>query len=206
MRLTLDGSVVVFHDRTLERASGGADLRAIHRLAARDLPVHADGERIPLLSEVLDLLAGHIVNVELKTDVQASTILGDVPQRVRLVRAVSRVVAAARDVTVRFSSFDPLAVLALAATSPRVPRAILVDKQPLRLATPTALALRPAVVAAHLEDSLCTPERVSRLARAGLSVAAWTVNDPSRARDLAAHGVAWLITDAPGAVVSALAR
>ncbi|MDB4941476.1 MAG: hypothetical protein JWP97_1010 [Labilithrix sp.] len=205
MRLTRDGIPVVFHDRTLERVSGGADRRSIAQLVARELPVHACGERIPRLAEVLEALRGTIVNVEVKTDVQPRTLLGEVPQRLRLVRAVTQVVAAARDVEVRFSSFDPLALLALAALAPRVARAILVDRTPARAATPLALSMRRAVSAAHLEETLCTPERVARLRRAGLTVAAWTVNDPARAKELASLGVSWLITDAPGALVQALA-
>ncbi|WP_258168918.1 glycerophosphodiester phosphodiesterase [Salmonella enterica] len=39
VRLAADGEPVVFHDATLERATGGADKRPIHRVRARDLPL-----------------------------------------------------------------------------------------------------------------------------------------------------------------------
>jgi glycerophosphoryl diester phosphodiesterase len=130
--------------------------------------------------------------------------LGEVPDRLRLARAVAAVVRQVPGADVLFSSFDPLIVAALAGIAPRVPRAILLDASTPRAALPLALALRPAVVAAHLEASLCTPQRVARLRRAGLRVAAWTVNDPERAAALVALGVSWLITDAPGAVRDAL--
>ena len=104
----------------------------------------------------------------------------------------------------RFSSFDPLVVVALAAVAPRVPRAILVDRTMPGTSTALALAMRPAVVAAHLHHSLLTPLRAARLTRSGLALAAWTVNDADRAKDLVGLGVSWLITDAPGLLVSAL--
>jgi glycerophosphoryl diester phosphodiesterase len=104
-----------------------------------------------------------------------------------------------------FSSFDPLTVVALAAAAPRVPRAMLVGMNTPRAATALPLALRYAIVAAHLDEALVTKARVERLARSRLRVAAWTVNDPDRARELVALGVQWLITDAPGRVASALA-
>jgi glycerophosphoryl diester phosphodiesterase len=85
-----------------------------------------------------------------------------------------------------------------------VPRAILVGGRTARLATSMPVALRGAVVAAHLEDSLATPPRIARLLESGLRVVVWTVNDPARAVALAAEGASWVITDRPRAIVSAL--
>ncbi|MEA2751598.1 MAG: glycerophosphoryl diester phosphodiesterase [Myxococcales bacterium] len=200
MRLTADGVPVVFHDTTLARATGGADPRAVHRVAYAELPLLRGGERIPRLVEALDALRDRLVNVEIKADVAVASRLGEVPQRLRLVRAAAAVVKQAKNVEVVFSSFDPLMVVALAAMLPRVPRAILVGTTTPRVATALPLAMRAAVVAAHLDDSLLTVARVRRLLGAGLRVAAWTVNDPARADALAALGVAWVITDAPGAI------
>lgn len=195
---------VVFHDTTLERASGGADLRVIAETKLAELPCLAGGERIPRLSEVLDALRGRVVNVELKADVAPSSLLFDVHERLRLARASAAVVKAASRTEVIFSSFDPLVVVSLAAVLPRVPRAILVGTRTPRAATALPLALKPAVVAAHLDEVLITAARVERLKRASLRVAAWTVNDPSRARRLVAVGVQWIITDSPGLMVATL--
>jgi glycerophosphoryl diester phosphodiesterase len=84
-----------------------------------------------------------------------------------------------------------------------VPRGILVGERMDRLSTALPLAMRTMVVAAHLQDPLVTTARVVRLARAGLRVCAWTVNDVDRARQLAAYGVEWMITDRPGVLVAA---
>ena len=96
-------------------------------------------------------------------------------------------------------------VVALRAIAPRVPRAILVDRSTPRAATALALAMKPAVFAAHLHDSLLTPARAARLTRSGLALAAWTVNDVERAKVLVDLGVSWLITDAPGLLVRGFA-
>lgn len=204
MRLTADGVPVVLHDTTLERSTGGADSRPVHRVRFAELPLLSGGERIPRLADALAALRGSVVNVEIKADVAPMSILGDVPDRLRLVRATAAVVKESREVEVVFSSFDPLMVVALAAVAPRTPRAILVGTTTPRAATALPLAMRPAVVAAHLHESLLTAQRVERLLRAKLRVAAWTVNDPARARSLVAMGVSWIITDSSRAVVAAL--
>ena len=191
---------MVFHDTTLTRATGGADDRAVHKVAHADLPLLRGGERIPRLDEALEAMRDRLVNVELKADVAPTARLGEVAQRLRLVRATAVVVKRAARVETVFSSFDPLIVVALAAALPRVPRAILVGTTTPRVATALPLAMRPAVVAAHLDDALLTRARIERLLRAGLRVVAWTVNDPARADALAELGVAWVITDAPGAI------
>jgi len=204
VRLTADGVPVVFHDTKLSRGTARADERPIHKVGFAELPLLFGGERIPRLDEALELLRGKLVNVELKADVAPSSLLGDVPERLRLVRATAAVVKKATLVDVLFSSFDPLMVVALAAILPRTPRAILVGTSTPRAATALPLAMRSAVVAAHLDASLITTARVERLARSELRVAAWTVNDPERAASLVAMGVPWIITDKPGLIVSRL--
>ncbi len=204
VRLTADGVPVVFHDPVLARSSPGEVVRSLARVSAADLPLLAGGERIPRLVDALAALRGHLVNVEIKTDVAALSLLGDVPDRLRLVRAAAAAVKSVGGVEVRFSSFDPLVVMALAAIAPRVPRAILVDRSTPRAATALALGMKPAVIAAHLHESLLTPARAGRLQRSGLRLAAWTVNDPARAAALVALGVTWLITDCPGLLRSSL--
>ena len=209
VRLTADGVPIALHDPTLTRTTGGLDTRAVHRLAYADLPPLrglAGGERIPRLIDALAALRGRIVNVEIKSDVAPASRLGDVPDRLRLVRAAAAAVKSVPGADVVFSSFDPLVVVALAAIAPRVPRAILVGASTPRAATALPLAMKPAVAAVHLEESLFTKLRAERLARSGLRLAAWTVNDPERAAALVALGIAWIITDVPGAIVSALAR
>jgi glycerophosphoryl diester phosphodiesterase len=194
----------VFHDTTLSRATAGADVRAVQKVAYAELPVLPGGCRIPRLSDVLGAMRGRVVNVEIKADTAPSSLLGDVHDRLRLARAAAAVVKSADGVDVVFSSFDPLIVMTLAVVLPAVPRAILVGMRTPRAATVLPLAMRPALAAAHLDQTLITPARVARLRRRSLRVAAWTVNDAARAVALVALGVEWIITDDPAAIVAAL--
>lgn len=183
VRLTADGTPVLVHDPLLK------DGRYLHRARAGDL-----AKTTATLDEALDLLAGRIVNVELKSDV---------PSRRALARAAVSSVMRARKSEVVFSSFDPFLVLACAALAPKVPRGILVGERMERLSTALPVGMRTMVVAAHLQDPLVTTPRVVRLARTGLRVCAWTVNDVDRARQLAAMGVEWVITDDPASMTAA---
>jgi glycerophosphoryl diester phosphodiesterase len=183
VRLSADGTPVLVHDPLTK------DGRYVYRVNAGDLPTTT-----ATLDDALDLLAGRVVNVELKSDV---------PSRRALARTAVSSVMRARRSEVVFSSFDPFLVLACAALAPGVARAILVGERTERLATALPIGMRSMVVAAHLQDPLVTTTRVVRLARRGLRVCAWTVNDVERARELAGLGIEWLITDKPGSMVAA---
>ncbi len=63
----LEGQLVVIHDPTLDRTTNGTGLVETCRLADLRLLDAGRGEKIPLLSEVFDLISGRCgLNVELK--------------------------------------------------------------------------------------------------------------------------------------------
>lgn len=160
-------------------------------VALNDLP-RIGGERVPTLVEALDLCRGKIVNVEVKADA---------PRRRELVRAVARDLArGGAGVEVVLSSFDPRFVMAFAAVAPRVPRAMLVGYGTPGPVVALPLALRPIIVAAHVEERLLAPAAIARLLRLRVRVVAWTVNDEARAEALVRAGVRWVISDRPGSV------
>jgi len=196
-RLTADGAVVVLHDPSLARITGGADTREVHRCSARDIAaIQVDGHPIPTLDEALELAGQRrvIVNVEIKADR---------PRRGALTLAALRCVARARcDVVV--SSFHP-GVCALArAVVPELEVALLTAQG----TYPSPHVLWPRIpkllTAIHVEDVEATEARLAAIARAGMRPVVWTVNDPARARLLAAWGARWIITDRPAAIVAAL--
>src|SRR5262249_49139755 len=161
------GEPVVLHDPTLTRVTGGRDDRPVHTVARADLPRLACGARIPDLADALDLCHGHIVNVEMKSDVPHSMVLGVASVRATA-REFARAGGAGRNVVV--SSFDPSQIALFAVASRRIPRAILVGPRTPRLGGLLPLALKRLVMAAHLEEGLTTASRVRRLAEAGLRV------------------------------------
>ena len=190
VRLNASGDVIVCHDVTLERVTEGRDRRAIHELSSEQCRAVrlAGGEPLPFLPDVLDWADRNdaCVNVELKEDVH---------QRRALVAAVARLTRprAARG-NVLISSFNALVVLGHRALAPRVPSAWLLEsEQALRL----PILSRLGSVALHPRHTLIDAPRLAAWKRHVARVHTWTVNDPQRARELAALGVDCLITDNP---------
>ncbi len=196
VRLTRDGIPVVAHDADLRSVTAGACVSRIADLTVGALPRLGGGEALPTLEQALDVCAGRgVVNVELKADV---------PDRRALVEHAARALRRCRRVDVVVSSFHPEIVLRAARELPSTPRAILVGARTRRLRIALPVAMSRVVEAAHVEDPSLDAVRVAWLSRIGLRVVAWTVNDVSRARQLAAWGARWIITDDPRALVQAM--
>ena len=192
------GEVVVIHDDSLARTTGHAALvtaspwSTIRMLDAGSWKGERfQGERIPLLSEVLKAFP-RLVNVELKCDraddfgLTAQTI-----EEIRKARAEERVL---------LSSFNPLCLLRARVMAPGIPRAMLFEREQ-RWRLRSSLAA-PAVgaCAVHPEHALATPGRVARWARRGYSVACWTVDDADLADRLYRSGVSGVFTNRPAAM------
>jgi glycerophosphoryl diester phosphodiesterase len=198
VRLDGSGRVIVLHDPTLARVTGGADSRHAEDIPSGELEQLdvGSGERVPLLADVLRWAQKHEqrVNVELKSDVRKRALLLD---------RVAAVVKSMPVPAVLFSSFDPRIVYWLSHHIPELPRAWLVhDKQ--RILKYALGAHWLGANAVHPEHVLASRERVARLKRTGLVVNVWTVNDPARARELAKNGVDAIISDTPGEILRAL--
>src|SRR5690606_41464123 len=102
---------------------------------------------------------------------------------------------------VLLSSLTSLALTVHRAPSPTVPSAWLTDSQ---LGCDLPWVARTGGAALHPNHALITPARLARWKAQVPHVHAWTVNDPARARELAALGVDCLITDNPGELRRAL--
>lgn len=196
------GEVVVCHDERLERlARLPWEVRTTPwwKLQRADVgtPLGFKPARIPLLEEVLQALPAHLlVNIELKCgradDGGLSHAVAGLVTRLGL---RERVVV---------SSFNPLCLVRLAAEAPDVRRGYLIH--PNKPWFPQAYVVSPLVSShsVHPHHRACTPERVADWRAAGLSVAAWTVDEAERARALQAMGVSYLITNRPRAMREAL--
>jgi glycerophosphoryl diester phosphodiesterase len=205
VRLVKTGEIVVAHDPALGRVTGGADRRAVEQLPwseARSVDI-GKGERIPLLSDVLDWAAQHdqLVNVEVKSDVK---------RRLDLLRGVIELLErhpfAARGVLL--SSFDPRFVWRLARSLPALPSAFLFHtKSPIARAAAlvgAATFTRLGARAVHPEHVLVTAPRMAAWRTRHALVGVWTVNDENRARELSGLGVDYIVSDRPGAILGAL--
>jgi glycerophosphoryl diester phosphodiesterase len=196
VRQAASGEVVVFHDEDLRRMTKGFDSRAVASLSLRALRQIdlGGGERIPTLQDVIDWIAPTdlLLNVEIKRDV---------PNRTALVFAVARLLRAQLKGRLIISSFDPFMLTPLALLLPRVPLAILFHAGQERH-NPWRWARSGLWQAAHPEFVMATADNIASLK--GRICNAWTVNDPTSARALAAAGIDGLITDQPGAIRAAV--
>ena len=155
------GEVVVLHDSTLGRTTGAVGLVAEtpwQRQRTLDAGAFKGeqfaGERIPLLSEVLEALPGLLINIELKCESLADDGL--------TARAVACVREARAEGRVLFSSFNPLCLRRARQLAPAIERALLFEQDaPFFLRSAAAAPLLDAA-ALHPEAVLATPAAVSR--------------------------------------------
>lgn len=200
-RLTADGVLVLCHDPRLERTTDGEGrISELPFAAVRDCdagicfgPEFA-GERMPALAEALLLCAelGLAANIEIKADhgrhyataaAVAATLKGLV----------------GRLPTLLVSSFQPSALAAFARGS-EAPLGILFRLVPRRW---QELARHCAVVGA--DHRRLTHRRAAQIRDAGYQLAAFTVNDPTRARQLYSWGVTSVFSDVPDIILAAVA-
>lgn len=196
VRLASCGTLVVGHDHDLSRFTGRATrvrTSSAWALSREDL---GGGEGIPSLDDVLRVLEGKIVNVEVKADD------GD---PVALARAVADSAKKWRAKHKRFivSSFEPKVLIELRRVAPEVERGLLLDPD-VREKNRALAALRdvaPRAIHPHWSEG---EERLRHWRQCGYDVHVWTVNEPALAQALAQCGVTSIITNHPAVMRSAL--
>jgi glycerophosphoryl diester phosphodiesterase len=193
VRLCRSGEVVVFHDPTLARCTGGRDRRSVADLDWSDLSRMdvGDGQTIPLLTQVLAWASERRlrVNVEMKRDV---------PNRGAVIRETARVLrtGAALPDDIIVSSFDPWMLARFGWSLPGVLFGYLFgsDQRLARSGWPAAVISADAV---HPQRTIVNASRCRTWQNRGNLINVWTVNDPVEARALSAMGVDAIITDVP---------
>lgn len=187
VHLTSDGMVVVHHDPALHSPleSSAGDSRS---LEIRDLTYDAvrarplvPGVPIPTLAEVLDLV-GPLATVYIEVKAPA---------------AVDAVVRCAGQTKVRCAvhGFDHRVALRALAIAPDIPAGILLDSY---LIDPAAALANAGARDYWQRWDMIDAELVARIHSAGGRVIAWTVNDVTDARRLAALDVDAVCTDICG--------
>jgi glycerophosphoryl diester phosphodiesterase len=180
VQLSADGQLVVIHDPTLDRTTDGqGDVRqmTLHEVRtvsagypARFGTAHAS-ERVPVLHEVLGLLAGRArPMIEIKSDSVAPD--QDLLERllVEELRRCGQAEAAA------LLSFSHLALLRCRELAPEIPRGhLFVSGEPAAL---VAQALEAGCAIVMPEKGALSDELRERCQQAGLRLATWVVDDP----------------------------
>lgn len=180
VRRTADGALALHHDAVVEGAGVLADL-TVDQLPAP----------IALLGAALDLLVGHLVNIEVKN---LAFEPGFDPAELTA-RQVAALLAerSYRDKVV-VSSFSVATLEAVSVSDPDIPLGLLTtasydqDKA-------LAQVVGRGWSALHPQHEAVTAELVQRAHSRGVAINTWTVNDRGRVRDLAAMGVDAIITD-----------
>lgn len=192
VRLTADESLAVRHD---DAFASGQRLSGLALGAAR--AVEPD---IPTLAEALDVLAGGLCVVEMKTQPGRNERFGDLVADELERRSRQKLIV---------SSFDPTLLRGMRARLPSLRTALLVGvvagPEQVEATVEEAvdaghrqLHVERRILLGHLGGSL-----FERAADARIQVVAWTVNDPEDAQRLREQGLAAVITDVPDEMVRA---
>lgn len=201
VRMTRDERLVVIHDATVDRTTNGSGyvkdltLAELRRLDAGSwFSRKYAGERVPLLNEVLRLVAGKnvVLNIELKTqEVDYHGIerkLLHVLQRWGLLS--NTIISSLNYLTLkRIRTINPRAKVGMLWTLPEV-------------SWVHARLLGAAAVHPHF--LLVTRELVGQLHDSGLKVFPWTVDDPVIMARLVSWDVDGIITNRPDLLVRLL--
>lgn len=183
VRLTRDYVPVLFHDEVLK-----IDDREV-RIDEMSLSELRENAKVNTLEQILasDQVTPYL-NIELKSE----KILDEPLERfvaplIEKYHAQDRVI---------FSSFNPFSLWKIYQYLPEVPRALLaapdLKERSLR---EMWWSLVVPVHFLHLDHQMITEERMERWNRQNVLVAAWTVNEPDRMRELVSWGVKSVISD-----------
>lgn len=203
-RLTADGRVVLLHDETLDRTTTGhgevaqASFAAIRRLDAGSwFGPEWQGTRVPTLEEALQL----VLELDLAPNIEIKPCPGRESETAQgVVETVRRLWPANREPPL-LSSFARESLAVAQAGAPELPRGLLIWEQPPDWAD-AAAALGCRTV--HCAHQHLTPAWAAEIKRSGYGLAVYTINDPTRAREVQGWGADSIITDRPDAIRAAL--
>ena len=200
---TRDGRIVVIHDDTLDRTTSGAgsvaelDFAAVRAVDAGGWKdARYAGERIPTLAEALALAVERRIGVYIEVKCRDSQSRA---MRRRLARGVAETIDRAdwAGHTV-VQSFSPRLCAVMRAEAPYLRVALLGEARTapawLRL---YARARWIGCAGLNVQARDLTPARIRAIHRAGMTVAAWTVDDEADMLRLARWGVDGIITNRP---------
>ncbi|MFQ5834170.1 MAG: glycerophosphodiester phosphodiesterase [Candidatus Thorarchaeota archaeon] len=186
IRETTDGHLICLHDEDVSRTTDGeGTVSELTLTEVRSLDA-GQGEKIPLLEEVLDFAKGRIsVNMDLKVFDYEEQILRLVEKR----GMVGTVIA---------SSFYQMTLEAMRELSTEIRTAILVEHD---ASDSVRDAIRIEANAINPKFNILTDEIIHETHGAGLSVFPWTVNSEESMTSLLKREVDGLITDDPAKAV-----
>lgn len=195
VKLSRDGVAVLLHDDDVDRTTDGqgpARDKTYAELAQLDAgswhsPAYA-GEPVPAFAAVARYAVanGMACNVEIKPCPGREAETGEA-----VARLAQEFWAGVRKRPL-LSSFSEEALAAAQAAAPGLPRALLVESVP---GDWLARLRQYGCVGLNINQRDASPELIGAVHEAGYRIAAWTVNDPDRARLLFSWGMDAIFTD-----------
>lgn len=196
-KLTADGQVVVIHDQTVDRTTGGhgvvrkmtlAQLKKLDAGSSRKDSSQA--ERIPTLAEVFETVGGRtLINVEITNYTSVTDALPD--------RIAELVIRYGLQDSIIFSSFHPLNLIRVRRRLPKVPAAILTLPGGAGSLLRGQLGSRFSPAFMHPYFSDVNDKLVERAHARNRRVNVWTVNDRDQMLRLFNLKIDGIITDDP---------
>ena len=205
VKLTADGVPIVFHDDKLDRttnAHGEVAAASYERIRGLDAGAWFGlgfmGVRVPTMEEALRLVLteGLGANIEIKPCPGRETETAR-----RAVAEVLRLWPATRPPPL-ISSFKPASLAAAKARAPQLPRGLLLYED--GVPTWRRDAREQGCVTVHCSHHNLTAEWAAEIRRQGYGLAAYTVNDGIKVRQLREIGVQCIITDTPDRILANL--
>jgi glycerophosphoryl diester phosphodiesterase len=189
VHLSKDGVPVVIHDETVDRTTNGTG--AVSDLTVAELREldAGDGQYVPTLAEVLDLVGNMThIDIEIKANAAGEAVLKEME---------------GRDALWLISSFDWDVLRYIRSVDAGVELWVLTPG-----ASDDALAVVQEVQASALAiwDRGIDRDVASFLRQEGIAFWPWTVNDPERAKELLQWGAIGICTDDPAMMHEALKR
>lgn len=195
VHLSKDGEIIVCHDATIDRTTDGQGtirdmtVDELKRFdAGRWFHERFEGERLPLLEEVFDLVPRDVqINVEVKGSYDGRI----EPALVQLLKRKDRMDS------VFVSSFDFPSLELLKSVEPDIRVGMLYSINVERHYRMPQLLDCP-VYSLHSQWSKLSAKSVKDALDRGFKVYPWTVNDEDTMKRMIEYGVSGIITDYPG--------
>jgi len=204
VKLTKDGTAIIFHDEELERCTGAQglvkdfDFKSIRELDAGSwFGESFIGEKIPTLEEVLDavLERGMGINLEIKPcpgrEKETAEVCLDVATRIWPDDHPPPLI----------SSFQHVSLETALDMMPEWPRGFLID-EPLENWKEMAEYIDAATV--NINGNTVKPEEAEMYADFGKPLLAYTINNPDKARELIRWGIDAVFSDNPDVILEVL--
>jgi glycerophosphoryl diester phosphodiesterase len=196
-KLTADGEIVVIHDQTIDRTTGGTGIiRKLPLAALRELDAGSKfdpkykGEKIPTLSEVFEAV-GHKLFINIEITNYANP-LDNLP-----IKIANLVKQHNLQDWVLYSSFIGLNLRRAHRITPQVPLGLLTLPGYKNNLIRSLIGKFTSYQALHPEVGDVTPQLIESTHQQGKRVHAYTVNDPDMMSQMFSWGIDGIFTDDP---------